>query len=149
MKTFPFNILIGLLLSGLLMACQDESPFISEVPEISLEGVSATQVKAFEDEISFTIRYTDGDGDLGTNDDSQRNVFVADSRIQAISEFRLQQVAPDGASVPVTGTFVLTLPNTIITNGASEESVVFTIYLVDRAGNESNRIDSPEIIVTE
>ncbi|MEL6732380.1 MAG: hypothetical protein AAFP83_14720, partial [Bacteroidota bacterium] len=63
--------------------------------------------------------------------------------------FHLQQLAPDEANVPIQGTFVVTLPFTILTDNAAEQNVSFEIYVVDRAGNQSNILTTPEIVVTE
>lgn len=136
------------LLSG-LNACKSEAIIIPVVPEIELLEVSPIAVRAFKDSIVFRIKYTDGDGDLGTNDDTERNVFLEDDRIGAVHTFRLQQIAPDEANVPVSGTFKLTLPNTLITDGSAQQEVSFSLYIVDRAGNESNRVQSPSILVSE
>jgi hypothetical protein len=122
---------------------------IPVVPEIELLDIGPSTVVAHQDSIGFQIRYTDGDGDLGTNDDTQRNLFVIDNRINATHAFRLQQLAPDGAEIPITGTFRFSLPYTIITDGSQEQNLTFTLYLVDRAGHESNRIESPMITVIE
>lgn len=139
------------LLSVMLFSCShvDEIDPPSEIPEIQLISVSPVNVKAHQQEIVFKLEYTDGDGDLGSNNDTDRNVFVRDNRIDVTHEFRLKQLAPDGAQIPITGIFDIVLPNTIITDGSAEEKVVFSIYVVDRAGNESNIVDTPEITVIE
>ncbi|MEZ4773626.1 MAG: hypothetical protein R3D00_10630 [Bacteroidia bacterium] len=139
------------LLSMMLFSCShlDEIAPPSAVPEIQLISVSPLSVKAHQQEIVFKLEYTDGDGDLGSNNDTDRNVFVRDNRIDITHEFRLKQLAPDGAVIPITGIFEVILPNTIITDGSGEEKVVFSIYIVDRAGNESNVVDTPEITITE
>ncbi|MEM7367939.1 MAG: hypothetical protein AAF587_05015 [Bacteroidota bacterium] len=145
MKQIIFFLLIGILLL-VSSACKDPiAQIIPPIPEIELLNTTPTNVIEYQDEIVFTIEYTDGDGDLGTNDDTRRNVFIKDSRIDNIHEFRLQQLAPDGAEVPITGTFELTLPYTILTAGTTQETVSFEIHVVDEAGNESNVVTSPEI----
>ncbi len=136
---------MGLMLSS----CKGDALIIPSVPEIELLDVSPIAVQAFKDSIVFKIQYTDGDGDLGTNDDTQRNVFLQDDRIAATHSFRLQQIAPDGADIAVRGTFTLSLPNTIITDGSAQQEASFTLYVVDQAGNESNRVSSPIILVSE
>ena len=144
MKRYVF-----LLLSLSLLACESEGVVFSPVPEIELLSVSATQVQAQKDSIVFEIEYTDGDGDLGTNDDQIRNLFITDQRINLVHEFRVQQLAPDGADIPITGSLSIVLPNTLITDSSNQQSVTFTLYVVDRAGNESNVVESPEIIVVK
>lgn len=144
-----FLSLAVLTLSFMLSSCKGESITISAIPEIELLDVSPIAVQAFKDSIVFRIQYTDGDGDLGTNDDTERNVFLQDDRIAATHSFRLQQIAPDGADVAVRGTFTLSLPNTIITDGSDQQEASFTLFVVDQAGNESNRVSSPVILVSE
>lgn len=143
------NLFFLCLLIGLLSACQPGETLVPVVPEIELLEVGPQTVTAFKDSISFQVKYTDGDGDLGTNDDTERNVFIVDNRIGTQHAFRLQQLAPDGATIPITGTFRVALPNTLITDNSTEQKVIFTLYVVDRAGNESNRVDSPELTVIE
>lgn len=152
----PSDKIIKLLFSAILAtsfmtSCThgDKFEVPSEIPEIKLINISATQVRAHQEEIVFEIEYTDGDGDLGSNDDQDRNVFVIDNRIGVEHKFRLKQLAPDGAVIPITGTFDIVLPNTIITDSTAMQTVIFSIYVLDRAGNQSNMIDTPEITVVE
>ncbi|MDP5171603.1 MAG: hypothetical protein NWR72_15260 [Bacteroidia bacterium] len=135
--------LLPLLL--LFVSCKGPEP-ISDIPEIELISVSPTSVKAFEDEIVFTVSYTDGDGDLGTNDDTERNVFIKDERLDVTHEFRLKQLAP--ADVAITGIFDVTLPSTILVDSsATMETVTFVLYVTDRAGNKSNEVMTDPIEV--
>ncbi|MEL6625663.1 MAG: hypothetical protein AAFQ83_20880 [Bacteroidota bacterium] len=129
---------------------QDELPgdILSPIPQISLIDISPTSVQALDDEIRFEVQYQDGDGDLGSSDDA-KNLFIQDVRIDNPHAFHLQQLAPDEANVPIQGTFVVTLPFTILTDNAAEQNVSFEIYVVDRAGNQSNILTTPEIVVTE
>ena len=132
----------------LLSACNrgEINNVIPIFPEIEILDVSPTEVTAGQDEIVFTVKYTDGDGDLGTNDDNIRNVFLTDLRINVIHEFRLQQLAPDGAAEPITGNFNLSLPFTILTDSTqNSETVSFSLYVIDRSGNLSNTVESPSI----
>ena len=141
-------MLMGLGLLLVLSCGQEDVPAIDVIPQIELLETAPLEVVEFQDSIVFVVKYTDGDGDLGTNDDSERNVFLADSRVAVTHSFRLQQLAPTGAGVPITGTFRLTLPSTILTDAtASEERVRFLLSVVDQAGNESEAVESPEIVV--
>lgn len=136
-----------LLFSLLFFACEGEGIEFSKVPEIELLNISPATVISQQDSIVFELMYKDGDGDLGTNDDSKRNIFITDQRIDLTHEFRLKQLAPDGADIAIQGTFTITLENTLLTGTGNEENVSFGIYVVDRAGNESNTVLSPEIVV--
>ncbi len=132
----------------LLFGCNNGLESISEIPEIELLSVSPTTVKAFEDDIVFEVKYTDGDGDLGSNNDQDRNVFIRDERLEITHEFRLKQLAPDGATIAITGTFSVTLPATIrVDSTSSTEPVVFALYVKDQAGNTSNEVRSEPVQV--
>lgn len=61
--------------------------------------------------------------------------------------YRIRELVPGGAEVPIRGSLELTLPNTVITNGSSSEQVTYTIWVQDQAGHESNRISAGPITV--
>jgi hypothetical protein len=129
-----------------LMAC-NIGPGIGEVPEIAFESVMPNVVTEYQDSLYFTISYRDGDGDLGQNNTDDNNLFIQDSRNQVIYGFRIQQLAPDNAEISIQGNINVTLANTAIINGGASESVSYTIWVVDRAGNESNRVNSSTVTV--
>lgn len=135
------------LITLLFFACEGETPGFSDTPEIELIGISPAIVTAQQDSIVFELGYKDGDGDLGTNDDSQRNIFITDQRIDLVHEFRLKRLAPEGSEIAIQGSFKVFLENTLITGTGTEENVSFKIYVVDRAGNQSNELITPEIVV--
>lgn len=135
------------LLTLFFFSCEGETPGFSDVPEIELISITPAIVTAQQDSIVFELSYKDGDGDLGTNDDAQRNVFITDERIDLTHEFRLKRLAPEGSEIAIQGSFKVFLENTLLTGTGTEENVSFKIYVVDRAGNESNEITTPEIVV--
>lgn len=147
--TLKQSILVLLLAVFIsLSSCDNGLTDIPVEPEIELISVSPTEVAAFKDSIVFVVKYTDGDGDLGTNVDTERNVFLLDQRLNVTHEFRLKQLAPEGANVPITGRFDVTLPSTIKSDStAMSESIVFELYVVDRAGNQSNTVLSEPVMV--
>ena len=122
-------------------------PGISEIPEISFESVVPNVVTEYQDSLYFTISYRDGDGDLGENNTDDNNLFIQDSRNQVVYGFRIQQLAPDNATISIQGNINVTLANTAIINGGASESVSYTIWVVDRAGNESNKVNSSSVTV--
>ncbi len=120
---------------------------ISEVPEITFESVVPNVVTEYQDSLYFTISYRDGNGDLGQNNTDDNNLFLQDSRNQVIYGFRIQQLAPDNATIAIQGNLNVTLPSAALVNGSNSESVSYTIWIVDRAGNESNRVNSNTVTV--
>lgn len=120
---------------------------ISDVPEISFESVAPNVVTEYQDSLYFTISYRDGNGDLGQNNTDDNNLFIQDSRNQVAYGFRIQQLAPDNSNIAIQGKLNVILANTAIVNGGSSESVTYTIWVVDRAGNESNKVTSSSVTI--
>lgn len=137
-------IVLGMM--GALSACTKLAE-ISEVPEIAFESVVPNVVTEYQDSLYFTVSYRDGNGDLGENNTDNNNLFIEDSRNQVTYGFRIQQLAPNNADIAIQGNLNVTLPNTAIINGGASESVSYSIWVVDRAGNESNRVSSSTVTV--
>lgn len=142
-RHYHWAVCLGLLLN--LAACEQENPLPGVIPKISLESTAPLEVKALEDSILFTIRYEDGDGDIGDNSIGQSNLFIFDPRLQATEERQIHQLVPNGSKVPIRGQFSFSLPFLIKTEPNPIEAVSFEIYLRDRAGNESNHVSTPLI----
>ncbi|MFT6210382.1 MAG: hypothetical protein ACJAYA_000915 [Bacteroidia bacterium] len=137
-------IVLGMM--GALSACTKLTE-ISEVPEIAFQSVVPNVVTEYQDSLYFTVSYRDGNGDLGENNTDNNNLFIEDSRNQVTYGFRIQQLAPNNADIAIQGNLNVTLPNTAIINGGASESVSYSIWVVDRAGNESNRVSSSTVTV--
>lgn len=140
--------LIYIALGGavLFSSCKKEdevsepNPPISDVPAIELVTVSPTTVSQFND-VTFTIKYTDGNGDIGNADADEPVVFVTDLRDNIITEFHVPPLAPEGESIAIEGNLQVVLSNVIILDqNNTSENASFQIYLRDRAGNNSNNI---------
>ncbi|MEM6260914.1 MAG: hypothetical protein AAGI38_00290 [Bacteroidota bacterium] len=152
MNTRIVLVLLSIALM-LTVGCGSDSdepaPQFSNVPEIELLSVSPGSIQALTDSLVFEIKYTDGDGDLGTTDDKVRNLFIVDTRIDVTHEFRIPLIVPNEGIVSITGTFRVNLGGIILKDpNATSEEVIFNIYLVDRAGNQSNEIESPAVTIT-
>lgn len=150
MKIFSTKLLFFLLCLGVVSACKKKEgdDLTNPLPEILDVVVAPTSVVEFQDSIVFRIAYTDGDGDLGENAPNAANLFVVDNRINVTESFRIRELAPDGADIPITGNLRVVLRNTGITDNSNSQTVNYTIYLRDRAGNESNRFVTSDITVT-
>lgn len=155
MKNFLFLFIICLS-----VACTKEStttndinnpnPNLSEIPEIDLKGVSATTVTASTDSLAFLIEYTDGDGDLGTNDPDDTVIELVDKRDSEtlVFNYHLQPLAPPDSEIAITGELNIVLDHTIILDENNDsETTTFTIRLKDRAGNWSNVVETEMITI--
>lgn len=133
----------------LLSSCtKDNEPEISEVPHIEFVSLNPTTISQSEGPIYFTVSYTDGDGDLGENTPDVKNLFLKDLRNNIEYEYRLQQLAPEGSSIAIQGTFEIELNNTSITDGSNQQTFSYEIRVIDRAGNQSNTITSTPLTVS-
>lgn len=147
-KTWFYYILFPITIIT-FSSCQKDPPAISTTPSITFVSVTPTSVTQFKDSITFTISYQDGDGDLGQNDPNVYNLFLTDNRINITYPFRIQQLAPDNANIAIEGNLNIVLPNAGITDGSTSQTATYSIYIVDRAGHQSNTVTSPTITINQ
>ena len=148
-KTFYMSVLLFLSFAS----CKKETgndplPSISATPEITSVSVSATSLNQFNDLLVY-LNYIDGDGDLGTADADVKSIFITDSRDNTIiHEFHLQPLAPEGQSLAIQGTLKVKVENVILLSQLNNsETVRFSVYIVDRAGNISNTNQTSTITI--
>ncbi len=139
-------ILMGLIL---VSACKKDGDEITTTPYIEFVSVTPEEVQEFEQVITFTVFYQDGDGDLGENSSEVKNLFLKDNRNSIVYEYRVEQLAPDDANIAIQGNLNIELNGTGITDGSSQQTATFDIYMLDRVGNQSNTITSTAITVSK
>jgi hypothetical protein len=138
---FTFSVLF------LFAGCKkDEIEFPVE-PSIEFISISPESATQYTVPVTITIKYEDGDGDLGENDDNVKNCFVRDNRIGITYQYRIQQLAPTGSSIPITGNLDIEIGGQILTDSSSQQSVTYTLYVVDRAGHKSNEVTTGAILI--
>lgn len=125
-------------------------PVISDTPTIELVSTNSTPINQFDD-VVIKIKYRDGNGDLGEIDADTKSIFVTDSRrTSLVHEFHLQPLAPIDQSFSIEGNLEINIENVILLDQANtSENVSFSVYIKDRAGNKSNTLNSPSIIITK
>ncbi len=148
MRKLPI-ILLPLLL---LMAC-DDSPVFPLEPEITFVSISPEQATQFTaDEIQLTFRYQDGDGDLGYEGaEKVNNLYITDTRAffatnpARTTAYSIPSLTPDTRKPSIQGEITIS----ILTPPAepNAEPLIYEVYLVDRAGNISNLIQTTPITV--
>ena len=140
--------LLGLcVLCGLGCEKVDDTPVFDVVPHIELTSISSDTIIEFQQSISLKIKYEDGDGDIGNPDSDINSLFVKDARLEKEDAYYVAPIAPVGSGVSITGTINLILENTFLLGNADQETTVFTLYLVDQAGNKSNTIETGPILI--
>jgi hypothetical protein len=153
----------------LFMAACLGKPEFSNTPAITFKSISLSAPAnnnggvSYGDDIVVTVEFQDGDGDLGTNDTSiksfnlgalrkQQGVFVP---ITFPSGFTFGGNFPPLSNVPnspIKGEISNTVPFayelfTSFPRIRRGDTVKFTIQLTDRAGNKSNIVQTPEVIL--
>ncbi|HRH66071.1 MAG TPA: hypothetical protein PLU53_07225 [Bacteroidia bacterium] len=139
-----------LLFTGVLLigSCKKEKIEFDPVPSIEVSAISPGTVREYTQPLTITIKYKDGDGDLGENTSGIKNCFVTDNRIGITSAFRIQQLAPEGSSIPITGSLNIELGGQGITDTTLQsQSVSFNVYVVDRAGHTSNVVTTASVVI--
>lgn len=136
------------LLFGLVLcwACEEEN-LIDPQPEIELISIGPELVREFEDSVRIRVFYKDGDGDLGGGHPDSNNVFVVDNRAGIVNAYRLQSLVPDQTQVPIQGEVDILINSLFIADSSTQEEVSFSLYMVDQAGHESNRITTRSLTI--
>jgi hypothetical protein len=124
----------------------DELSFPVE-PVITLDSISQDTLIEFQDRLILHLSYQDGDGDLGTSNPDINSIFIKDSRLENADEYYLPPLAPETATISIQGTFDVELSPTFLLGNGTEENTIFSLFLKDRAGNESNTVETSEILI--
>jgi hypothetical protein len=141
------HFFVILFVVATLNSCKKEILTVPPAPYIEFVDIFPKEVRQNLDEIIITIKYRDGDGDLGDNNPDTKNVIIKDLRNDMYYTFRLKQLAPDNSYVAISGKININLGSTIMVSSADQETALFGISLVDRAGNASNIVISDTLIV--
>lgn len=140
----------------LFLSCS-EAPDLTEEPQIEFINISQTvlsQGTTGEDSTQVTIGFSDGDGNLG--EDQESNLFFVDLRDSFETGFSIPFIPEEGAGNGITGEINVNLQTTccIFPNGQQPctpsdafptDTVIYEVYIIDRDQNESNRIELPPI----
>jgi hypothetical protein len=130
-----------------IFSCKKGEEAVSDIPAIEFISVSPQSATQYSDSLTFVIGYEDGDGDLGSNDPDTRNLFLTDSRNNVTYEFRVKQLSPTGSTISIKGNLSVVLDNVGLINGSTTETTVYSIYVVDEAGNRSNTVKSDVVTI--
>jgi len=144
-------ILLAFVLSVGISGCTKvvDEPTFDVKPVIRLQSQSRDTIRQGMDSLVLVIEYKDGDGDLGNTDPDVPSIFIQDSRLSKPDQIHLAPLAPPDAKVSIQGTINVVLPDLFILGGSKTQSIDLSLYLFDRAGNQSNTINIPKITITK
>ncbi len=170
MKTLTRILILLTTVSTLLFSCLEKQEY-PVIPALEYIGFTKLMHPVLEyDSIGILLlSYTDGDGDLGLSrpDTSSYNFFVSYYRMEngelkpgtrfnpTTGEIdtiyfnnRFYQLAPDDYAGWIKGEIEDTIrPLYDPRSTKTQDTILFKIYMVDRAGNQSNTVETPLIIV--
>lgn len=140
-----------LLLFGFLCftSCmKDEVVEYSDIPEIQLVELSHTTIRQYQDVLRIKIFYKDGNGDLGFESPEEYALFVRDIRLESFDGFYVGPITPPGVEVPIQGNLHIEFPSLFLFGNGDMEQTRFQIKIIDRAGHESNLLETGTVTIT-
>lgn len=144
-----FKFIIYTIASLFIMSCSDDEPEYSNTPEIEFVSISPSSIQEYKEEVAITIKYRDGDGDLGENDPDVKNLYVTDQRNGVKYSYRVPELSPSGSVITIEGNLEIDMNSLSIVGTGTSESATFDVYIVDRAGNQSNVITTSAVLVSK
>lgn len=132
-----------------LTSCSEDEPEYGNTPEIEFVSITPSSITEFQEEVAITIKYRDGDGDLGENDPDVKNLYVTDQRNAVKYSFRVPELAPAGSEIAIEGNLEIDMNSLSVVGTGTSESAVFDVYIVDRAGNQSNVVTTTAVVVSK
>jgi hypothetical protein len=140
-----FNIIATIVLIG-FFSCKEELVSAGNpVPSIQFVSISSTKLKQFTDSLVITLKYQDGDGDLGDISADSFSIYVRDIRLKKPDYFHIFPLSPIGHKISLEGILNLKIRNVFLLSTSPSETTKFEIKLKDRAKNWSNTIFTPNI----
>jgi hypothetical protein len=136
--------MMGLLLLG---CGKDDIMELADTPVIELIDLSHDTIRQYEDVLLIRIQYQDGNGDLGFEDPEEYALFVRDIRLQAFDGFYIGPLAPPSANVPIQGELTIEFPSLFLFGNGATENTRFQIKIIDRAGHESNLLETGTVVI--
>lgn len=153
------SILSVLGLAVLLTSCEKKTDSTySNIPLLTNQGISTNVIRLQVDSGDWLWKYdfVDGDGDLGTKiEDQTMRIFVKNEVTNAVYEYPFPYIPSSARSgkkyLKGDGTVVLDMQTffklrTDIPDRTAD-TFVFTLYILDEAGNQSNTLKCDSVFV--
>lgn len=153
---------LSLLCASVTFATCISPPDYPIEPQIAFSSMTKTVMRqgyGSEDSVYITLSFTDGDGDLGSAGSSKDslNVYITDKRNNKPVEqtYRIPYVPEAGAKNGISGeikflmytTCCLSLEPCRLPPPRAMDTLVYEIYIKDRAGHKSNAVKTNPIFL--
>lgn len=148
--TVNVKILICALCFLVFSSCEKEKDFPDE-PTLTVREFT----KVNPNYALWRLGFTDGDGDIGVRTDRDKDNFIVtifriDTGVPTelnATNYRIPVVDNIRTSNGIEGEFRFDIENLDLFRIENIDSVVYEAYVIDRAGNESNVVRTPEFSV--
>jgi hypothetical protein len=156
-----YIFLIGILAFSLLTwtSC-DKPPIYDDTPTIEWVGFSEDTIRQFNGIVTFEIGFTDGDGDLGRDNDTTSHIIIVDTRRTPNDTlfYQIPTIEPQGVVSGISGQIDVTMSQLCCINPSNPlilcqdvadfyDPVVFKIRIKDIAGRWSNEIETAPLYI--
>ncbi len=147
MKFKRYNIfIIAPIVILFLNSCKDKFVATGDSkPSIQFLSISKIKLKQFTDSLVVSLKYKDGDGDLGDISADTLSIYVRDSRLSKPDYYHLLPLSPIGNKLSIEGVLNIKIKNIFLLTASPIETTKFEIKLKDRAKNWSNTVITPII----
>lgn len=152
------KVLLSFILAAVFASCQ-KSKNLSDIPRITFNSLTASKYPSGLDSTAvLNFDYEDGDGNIGSLLENPppeyRNLFV--NYFLLVNGIWTEPVLPVGfdAAIPnltpkakdkaISGDITY---NLILPPNAKNDTIRFTVYIVDRLNNKSNVITTSELVI--
>lgn len=143
----PIVIVVWCVL--VLTACKKEQADIMPMePSIELISVGPDAVIEFQRPVLLRFSYKDGNGDLGRVDPDDYSLWVKDSRLAMADGYHIIPLSPPDTEVPIQGELEVELDPLFLLGNGAEEIMTYSFHVQDNAGNKSNEVTTPAIVIT-
>ena len=147
------NIIPAALCILLLADCKKkkkEEPPPDPTTTIEFVSITPASPKEYVDIIYVKIKYKDANGDLGDYSPDELSLYVKDARVLNPDKYHIKPLAPPSdKDIPIEGTVDLRLNSLFLLSTGPTELTTLTFKVKDRAGNWSNEVTSPQILISK
>lgn len=139
-----YLIILGYIFFSSCSSISDDLVF-DDVPRIEIIEFPNDTLDEFIDTLRFSLRYEDGNGDLGSAEIDEYHLYVHDLRFPRADSFFIGLIGPLDINHSIQGVLHVSLPPVYITTNRSLETTSFEIRMRDRSGNISNTVKTEQL----
>ncbi|HIA36744.1 MAG TPA: hypothetical protein EYM84_00435 [Flavobacteriales bacterium] len=125
---------------------EEEEP---KIPVLKLIDITPLSLVQYNEPVYITIGYSDLDGDIGYENPDEYALQIKDNRLANPDWYHVSPLAPIESNVAIEGDLTIKINSLFLLGNGSQELTSFTIKMVDRAGNWSEEITTPQVTIRD